>query len=356
MMNYLCQPPACRILELSPRRIPPARAGNERGPSDEHRDHRDSDHRHRHARRRAAGSVDVTRVASKWGDLVPHVEWDDDKQEEAWFTGEATSGRRRCAGDGRLARASAVSPAALRRHRPDRLGRDQACRVDGHVRGASHRSCTRTWPCSTPRASSAWATRHCSWRASRRTTTSSSTSATSSRADSSPSSGLPFWDLAATLAEIERCAANGHKGIVFTQDPSYFGLPQLTDRYWDPMWASARGEGPPGQLPHRLGRPGPLRRRSSRQRRPRQLRGDGRVVLHGQCPHPRPAHHRWHLPSLPGAELRLRRERHRLDPLRPRGARLAVAQLRRPQGAPGVRPAPERVLPPADLRLLLVRA
>ena len=47
-------------------------------------------------------------------------------------------------------------------------------------------------------------------------------------------SGLPFWDLPATLAEIERCAANGHKGIVFTQDPSYFGLPQLTDRYWDP--------------------------------------------------------------------------------------------------------------------------
>ena len=58
-------------------------------------------------------------------------------------------------------------------------------------------------------------------------------------------SGLPFWDLSATLAEIERCAAIGHKGIVFTQDPSYFGLPQLTDRYWDPMWASAQEKGLP---------------------------------------------------------------------------------------------------------------
>ena len=58
-------------------------------------------------------------------------------------------------------------------------------------------------------------------------------------------SGLPFWDLPATLSEIERCAANGHKGIVFTQDPSYFGLPQLTDRYWDPMWASAQEKGLP---------------------------------------------------------------------------------------------------------------
>ena len=152
-------------------------------------------------------------------------------------------------------------------------------------------------------------------------------------------SGLPFWDLTATLAEIERCAANGHKGIVFTQDPSYFGLPQLTDRYWDPMWASAAGEGSSGQLPHRLGRPRPVRPRSPRQRRPRQLRGDGGVVLHGQRPHRRPAHHGRHLPSLPRTELRVRRERHRVDPLRPRGARLAVAQLRRAQGAPGVRPA-----------------
>jgi predicted TIM-barrel fold metal-dependent hydrolase len=51
---------------------------------------------------------------------------------------------------------------------------------------------------------------------------------------------LPFWDLPATLAEIERCAALGHRGIVFTQDPAFFGLPELTDRYWDPMWASAQ--------------------------------------------------------------------------------------------------------------------
>ena len=50
---------------------------------------------------------------------------------------------------------------------------------------------------------------------------------------------LPFWDLAATLDEIERCAGLGHRGIVFTQDPGFFGLPELTDRYWDPMWASA---------------------------------------------------------------------------------------------------------------------
>ena len=58
-----------------------------------------------------------------------------------------------------------------------------------------------------------------------------------------PVTGLPFWDLDLTLAEIERCAALGHKGIVFTQDPSYFGLPQLTDRHWDRMWRSAEEKG-----------------------------------------------------------------------------------------------------------------
>ena len=44
---------------------------------------------------------------------------------------------------------------------------------------------------------------------------------------------LPFWDLDATLAEIERCEAMGHRGIVFSQDPSAFGLPHLTDPHWD---------------------------------------------------------------------------------------------------------------------------
>src|SRR5207302_4861836 len=33
-----------------------------------------------------------------------------------------------------------------------------------------------------------------------------------------PMACLPFWDLAETLKELERCAAMGHRGIVFSQD------------------------------------------------------------------------------------------------------------------------------------------
>lgn len=56
---------------------------------------------------------------------------------------------------------------------------------------------------------------------------------------------LPFWDLDATLAEIDRCAELGHRGVNFTQDPSAFGLPLLTDPYWDPMWANVQEKGVP---------------------------------------------------------------------------------------------------------------
>ena len=34
----------------------------------------------------------TSRVPSKWGDLVPHVEWDEDKEEEAWYTGSQRLG------------------------------------------------------------------------------------------------------------------------------------------------------------------------------------------------------------------------------------------------------------------------
>jgi uncharacterized protein len=60
-----------------------------------------------------------------------------------------------------------------------------------------------------------------------------------------PVTSLPFWDMDETLAEIERCSAFGHRGLVFSQAPSGFGLPHLTDRHWDPLWATAQEMGLP---------------------------------------------------------------------------------------------------------------
>jgi len=55
----------------------------------------------------------------------------------------------------------------------------------------------------------------------------------------------PFWDIDATVAEIERGASMGHRGILFTGEPQSFGLPLLGDRHWDPLWSVARETGLP---------------------------------------------------------------------------------------------------------------
>ncbi len=55
-----------------------------------------------------------------------------------------------------------------------------------------------------------------------------------------PVMATPFWDVPAAVAEIERCAARGHKGVLFTAAPQDFDLPFLADRHWDPLWAAAQ--------------------------------------------------------------------------------------------------------------------
>lgn len=58
-----------------------------------------------------------------------------------------------------------------------------------------------------------------------------------------PVMGVPFWDIDMSLAEMERSAANGHKGMIFSQQPELFGCPLLADRHWDPLWAAAQEMG-----------------------------------------------------------------------------------------------------------------
>ncbi len=55
-----------------------------------------------------------------------------------------------------------------------------------------------------------------------------------------PILATPFWDVPAAVAEIERGAAMGHRGVLFTGEPHAFGLPYLADPHWDPIWAAAQ--------------------------------------------------------------------------------------------------------------------
>jgi predicted TIM-barrel fold metal-dependent hydrolase len=58
-----------------------------------------------------------------------------------------------------------------------------------------------------------------------------------------PIMAVPFWDLEASLKEIERAASLGHRGIIFSQEPQGFGCPLLADRHWDPIWAKCQEMG-----------------------------------------------------------------------------------------------------------------
>jgi predicted TIM-barrel fold metal-dependent hydrolase len=60
-----------------------------------------------------------------------------------------------------------------------------------------------------------------------------------------PIMATPFWDVPAAVAEIQRCAARGHKGILFTGEPQRHGLPILGDPHWEPLWSAAEDTGLP---------------------------------------------------------------------------------------------------------------
>ncbi|MAG31636.1 MAG: amidohydrolase [Deltaproteobacteria bacterium] len=55
-----------------------------------------------------------------------------------------------------------------------------------------------------------------------------------------PVMASPFWDVDAWVAEIERCAALGHKAILTCNQPQVWGQPVLHSRHWDRVYAAAQ--------------------------------------------------------------------------------------------------------------------
>lgn len=58
----------------------------------------------------------------------------------------------------------------------------------------------------------------------------------------------PYWDVGATVAEIERMAGKGAKSITFPELPDRIGLPSWHSRHWDPVLAVASEAGLPLSL------------------------------------------------------------------------------------------------------------
>jgi predicted TIM-barrel fold metal-dependent hydrolase len=55
-----------------------------------------------------------------------------------------------------------------------------------------------------------------------------------------PIMATPFWDVEASVAEVERCAKLGHKGVLFSGEPQSHDMPILGNRHWDPLWSAAQ--------------------------------------------------------------------------------------------------------------------
>ena len=186
----------------------------------------------------------TSRIASKWGDLIPHVDWDPAEQEEAWFMGPhrlGPVGGAAMAGWGEYAphhprRFADTDPAASDPVKRSKVMDDYNIRSQILYPNVAVFQAKTIAGLNEPELQLELIRAYNDYLIDFR--------------DAAPGrfipvAGLPFWDLAATLDEIERCAGLGHKGIIFTQDPAYFGLPDLTDRHWDPMWASAQEKGLP---------------------------------------------------------------------------------------------------------------
>jgi uncharacterized protein len=60
-----------------------------------------------------------------------------------------------------------------------------------------------------------------------------------------PIVATPFWDIDATVKELQRCIPLGARGILFTGEPHRYGLPVIGSRHWDPLWDVARDAGLP---------------------------------------------------------------------------------------------------------------
>ena len=55
-----------------------------------------------------------------------------------------------------------------------------------------------------------------------------------------PVAAMPFWDVASCVKEIEHAARTGHRAVLACSEPQTYGQPRLCDSYWDPFWAAAQ--------------------------------------------------------------------------------------------------------------------
>ena len=187
----------------------------------------------------------TSRVSTKrFGDRVPHVKWDEELQQEMWYFGK----ERIAAGAGsamagwteyppdRPKRLSQVDPAAYsadhRLKRMDEYGIYAQVLYPNIAGFGAGRYLTLQDPELMLLCVQAYNDWIIEW-------------ASIAPHRLLPQAAIPFWDLEASVKEMDRAAKLGHRGIIFCGEPEDFKLPSLTDPHWNPFWAAAEERGLP---------------------------------------------------------------------------------------------------------------
>jgi len=184
----------------------------------------------------------TSRVPTRWGDLVPHVAFDERTNEDRWYIGS-----RRLFGVGAFAQAGwrefppshppnlrealpAAIDATLRLEYLDEVGVYYQLLYPNILGFHSHIFLNELEPelaTDCVRAYNDWLTEFCSADPRRLI----------------PMMMLPFWDIDASVAEMKRAADMGHKGVLFAAQYEKVGLPPLIDDHWEPVLSQAQEMG-----------------------------------------------------------------------------------------------------------------
>ena len=184
----------------------------------------------------------TSRISSSYGDMVPHVRWDEEFQEDAWYFGDKRTGP-----------AASAAQAGWHEYPPDHA--PSLDKVDPATWDAKKRlalmddygiyaavlypnvagfgagklltlgdqklmlACVRAYNDFLTDYSSVDPKRYVAIGA------------------------LPMWDLDLSVSEVQRVAETGHKGVIMTGEPTFWGLPPIADKHWDRLWAVCQETG-----------------------------------------------------------------------------------------------------------------
>jgi uncharacterized protein len=184
----------------------------------------------------------TSRMPSKFGDLIPHVEFDDHLQEDIWLVGGRPAA---LAWFMSMAGFDGVWP-----KRPRRIEEIDPAHYDAKARKARLNEFGVRMQVLYPNLLGFFwapflAVRDNDFRLAAVRAYNDFLVDFSNEAPGTfiPVMALPFWDVEASVKEMHRAASMGHKGILFANRPELAGSPVLRDKAWDPLYAAAQEAG-----------------------------------------------------------------------------------------------------------------